>query len=273
MRGRTKLVSLATMLTILLAVSMVYASGVLDVSKSGLFGVLPTEEPASPGPTTLFVYPENTVNSALQSGSQFPIYVNIADVTDLYAWQINLTWNTYHSTQPAYTPVLTLDLIMPNEFLARSTAQTSSEELDGIVINTTDNTIGYSGLAESLLTDVSGVTGLTGRLVGFRFLVVGYGSCDFTISLTGSISTILLSSTGTSITISSTTNGYFRNKYGGDVNGDKTVGSQDFSTLAGAYGKSYPDPDYDREADFDMSGTIGSGDFSVLAGNYGTTFP
>jgi len=277
MRGRTKVISLAAMLSILLTVSMVFASGILDASEFGLFGVLPTEEPASPGPTTLFVDPKNTVNSALQSGSKFTVYVNVTDVTDLYAWQINMTWNTYYYTKPAYMPVLTLDLLIPNEFLARSAAETSSEELYGVVINFTDNTIGYSGVSESLLTDVSGVTGLSGRLVGFQFLVVGYGSCDFTISLTGSLPTTLLSSTGTSITISSTIKGYFRNKYTGDVDGDKYVGSNDLALLRLSYGYSPPHPSYNREADIEPVGApdsyVGSGDLSKLRENYGKTFP
>jgi hypothetical protein len=67
--------------------------------------------------------------------------------------------------------------------------------------------------------------------------------------------------------------GYFRNKHPGDVDGDKYVGSADFSRLAGAYGVIIGDSAYDREVDFDLDGYIGSADFSALAGNYGKTFP
>jgi len=55
----------------------------------------------------------------------------------------------------------------------------------------------------------------------------------------------------------------------GDINQDDTVGSADFSILAGAYGTSVGDPLYDARADIDSNGNVGSSDFSILAGEYG----
>ena len=55
----------------------------------------------------------------------------------------------------------------------------------------------------------------------------------------------------------------------GDINQDDTVGSADFSILAGNYGKSFGDPAYDENADIDSNGNVGSSDFSILAGEYG----
>jgi len=43
--------------------------------------------------------------------------------------------------------------------------------------------------------------------------------------------------------------------------------------LNGAYGKSWPDPLYKREADFDLDGLIGSADAGILNGAYGITYP
>ena len=259
MRGRTKLVSLVTVITILLTSSMVFASGVIDASKVSLFG-MPVDEPNA-GTANIFVTPMNTVDSTKQSGSTITVHIDISGTGfDLFSWQINLTYNKN---------ILNVNRLTAGSFLG-ATKDTSSEVL-GHVINVTDNIGGSALFAETILYDVPGVSG-SGRLVSIEFLVVGYGSTDIIISLSGSFKTTLLDSLGAEIT-PSVTNGYFRNKYPGDWNGDKSVSSLDFSKLAGIYGKSYPDPLYDRECDFILDGTIGSADFSALAGNYGKTFP
>ncbi len=67
--------------------------------------------------------------------------------------------------------------------------------------------------------------------------------------------------------------GYFRNYYPGDVDGDKYVGSADAGVLNGAYGSWRGDALYNREADFDDDGYIGSADAGILNGAYGTTYP
>ncbi len=55
----------------------------------------------------------------------------------------------------------------------------------------------------------------------------------------------------------------------GDVDGDGYVGSFDAGVLNGAYGTYEGDPLYVRAADFDLDGYIGSADAGVLNGNYG----
>jgi hypothetical protein len=104
-------------------------------------------------------------------------------------------------------------------------------------------------------------------LVWVEFLIQSYGSSGLILWDTG------MADSFTNPIVHTTTNGYFRNKYPGDVNGDKYIGSGDFSILQGAYGSSVGAPAYNREADFNMDGYIGSGDFSTLQGNYGKTFP
>ena len=114
----------------------------------------------------------------------------------------------------------------------------------GVPITGGSNVSGYVWVAETILDgrpDATGVSG-SGRLVSIEFLVVGYGSTDLTISLTGTLATTLLNSTfhitGEALSFTKT-DGYFRNKYPGDVDGDYYVGSADFSVLAGNYGESF----------------------------------
>jgi len=262
MRGRKRILSITAILLLVLIVSAVFASGVVDISKFSLINAPGTVEPAS-STALVFVDPAYVNDATKQSGSKFTVHVNISGASDLYTWHVNVTFNKN---------ILSVSKIFPGEFLRRSPNLTASEVLPGgFVINSTDNTKGYSGFAESILGTITGQTG-NGRLASIEFLVVGYGSTDLTISLTGILATTLLSSTGGAITFT-TTNGYFRNKYGGDVNGDRWVTSADFSVLQGAYGSSKGQPAYNREADFNLDGYITSADFSVLQGNYGKYFP
>jgi len=262
MRGGKRILSVIAALSVLLVVSAVLASGVVDFSKFSLLNAPRTMEPAS-RTVSVFVDPAYVNDATNQSGSFFTVHVNISSVTDLFTWQINLTFNK---------AIVNVNKVIRNEFLARSPNLTSSEVL-GLVINSTDNTKGYSGFAETILGNIAGIDG-NGRLVSIEFLVVGYGSTDITVSLTGTLATTLLNRTGGTITFTKT-DGYFRNKYGGDVNGDRWVTSVDFSVLQGAYGSKAPPPpsSYDREADFNLDGYITSFDFSVLQGNYGKYFP
>jgi len=268
MRGKTKLISIIAILSIVMFVSAVFASGLVDVTEISLLSIGESDE-LTAGTASIYVNPPYVKDSAKQVGSFFTVYVNISGVSDLYTWQINITW-----TKDKIVPtrdVIQVNRLIGNEFLARSANPTSTETL-GLVINSTDNTQRTSGFSETILGDVGGISG-NGVLVGIEFKVIGYGSCDIIISTTGRLPTKLLDSAGGTITITTKTDGYFRNKYPGDINGDKTVGSGDFSILAGCYATSPPNPLYNREADFDLNNYVGSEDFSVLAGSYGTTYP
>ena len=263
MIGRKKLLSFVALLSVLLIVPLVFSFGVVDVSQFSL-GSSPSSsmvEPASPGPTTVFVDPVNILDDTKQSGSLVSFHVNVSDVTDLFTWQVNVTWDT---------AILNFTRIVSyGDFLAQTTSLYGTSRIVDIVDASNDT--GYAAVAETILGEYPGITG-SGRLLTIEFLVVGYGSTDLTISISGTLSTMLLDSAGSSITYG-TTDGYFRNKYPGDVNGDYLVGVADFSALAGAYGSSSGQPTYDREADFNLDDLVGVADFSTLAGNYGKTFP
>lgn len=258
MRGRTKLLSLAVAFSIMLLMSAVYASGIVSVSTFSFLAGLPVEPNAITG--SVFVDPLNTVDSTKQPPSTVTIHINITGESDLFTWQLNITYNK---------DILNINRLIAGDFLG-ATKDTSSEVL-GSVINVTDNGNGYASFSETVLGDVAGVGG-NGRLVSIEFLVVGYGSTDVVISLTGALATVLIDSAGVAVTPSKT-DGYFRNKYPGDVNGDKLIGSGDFSLLAASYGSIQGQPAYNKECDFNVDGLVGSGDFSVLAANYGQSYP
>lgn len=264
-------------LSVLLIVPLVLSSGVVNLAQFLFSSNTATSSTLSSSSPTVFVTPATVNNVALQSGSTFTVHVNISDVTDLFAWQINVTWNSN---------MLNVNRIIVGEFLNRtgSANKTSSAPRYfgglGFVINVTDNVKGYAVLTESILEDIApgdvpGITAPFGRLVSIEFLVKDYGSTDLTISLTGTLRTTLLKSTSEEITLppANVQNGYFRNKFPGDVNGDTFVTSTDLGILLGAYGKSSGQLGYDREADINLDGFITSTDLGILLGNYGKSFP
>jgi hypothetical protein len=242
---------------------LVFASGVLNVSTLSFLGAPGMDELDSPG-TTVFVDPAYYFKdySLLPEGSTFTVYINISEVSDLYTWQVNMTWNR---------ALLNVTSIIASEFLARSPNVTSSEVLD-TVINATDNAVGTVGISETILGNIVGVNepvgGGTGRLVAVQFKVVGYGSCDLVIRTTGNLATSLLTSTGTTITYTPT-NGYFSNKATGDIDGDRDIDGVDFGIFAPSYGSLRGQPAYNEECDLDHDGDIDGVDFGLFAPNYG----
>ena len=261
MRGKTKLISLAAVLAILLSASMVFASGFVDVSRLPLLGAAGPVEPDSPG-TLVFVDPPYYVKDyPLQPvDSTFTVHINISDFSDLYTWQINMTWDK---------AILNVSRIIASEFLARSDNLTSSEVL-GLVINAS-KVKGTAVFSETILGIIEGENepagGITGRLVSIEFLVMGYGSCDLVIVTTGKFNTTLVTSTGVAIT-PPTANGYFSNKIIGDVNGDQIVDGSDFSLMGGAYRSTPGDGNWNRECDVNHDGIVDGSDFSLAGGNY-----
>ncbi len=97
---------------------------------------------------------------------------------------------------------------------------------------------------ESVLGGVPGING-NGRLFSIEFLVTGYGSTDLTISLTGDLTIALLNSThhihGETLSFTKT-DGYFRNKFPGDIDGTSPwdCDYDDFLVFAADYLKSFP---------------------------------
>lgn len=221
--------------------------------------------PQAPAPlsstATVFVDPVKVIEDYedLPVGSNFTVHVNVSDVSDLFTWQINMSWDS---------SLLNVSRIIPGDFLATSVNQTSSEALGGVVINATDNVQGSSAFAESILANVSGISG-GGRLVSVEFNVTGYGCCNLTINVGGTLPTVLLNSTGDSMTFTAT-NGYFRNKLTGDVTGEGEVDISDI--LKVKYHRSGPPEGpggYERNVDVNDDGDIDISDILLVKANRG----
>ena len=183
--GRKKLLAIAALLSALLIFPLAIGARVINLADLQFLGGPLTSS------TTVSVDPVNILNESLQSGSNFTVHVNVSDVTDLFTWQIHMTWNS---------SILNVSRIIPGEFLARSVDDTSSEALGGVVINSTDNGQGFSLFAESILANVTGITEPgNGTLVSVEFLVLDYGWSNLAISVSGDFPTTLLDSDGSSI--------------------------------------------------------------------------
>jgi len=258
--GRKKLLGIAALLSALI-VPLAVGANFINVANLPLFGSLVT--PLSS--TTVFVDPPHVLNETLQAGSKFTVHVNVSDVTDLFTWQASMNWDS---------SILNVSRIIPGEFLARATEQTSSEALGDVVINATDNAQGHGLFAESILGNVSGIPGpASGRLVSIEFLVLDYGWTDLNISLSEDFPATLLNSAGNDLTFTAV-NGYFSNKMPGDIDGDKDVDPFDFNSFRLAYASKappqVPEPtaNYNRQADFDLDGDVDPFDFNTFRLNY-----
>lgn len=272
MRGKTKLVSLASMLAVLLTVSGVFASGLVDVSKMSLFSgplVGPLQSTANVFVNPAQIVKDYSVDAEYRIGGTFAIYIDIAGVEDLYSYQVNVTW---------YTGVLNFTGIVYDEFLARTVSPDGTSRIEDIYA--ASNETGYGLIAETILSVYPGITG-SGRLVAVQFQIVGYGSTNITVGTGGLFPTTLLDSAGVNMTFT-TADGYFRNTLPGDIQGDAVdfppdgdVDYYDFLAFAAAYLQTLGQPGYNREADLqgDDPGTLPDGDidyydFLVFAANY-----
>jgi len=227
MRRWNKLSVIVALLSVILIVSVVFSSGAIDVL------TLPLESPPAPAgapessSAVVFVDPEPIIKDYVndpgyQIGDTFQIHVNITDASSLFSWQINISWDP---------SMLNVSDVIASEFLNRTypTANTTSHEL-GFVINKADNATGYTALGESILGGDTGVNG-SGRLVTIELLITAYGCGNLTLSISGTLPTMLLNSTLDSIAFT-TTDGFFKNKIHGDSNGDTLVSLADVSKLS-----------------------------------------
>jgi len=217
--------------------------------------ISPTETVPLSSTANVFVDPSFIRNDTLQSGSTFTVLVNVSLVTDLFTWQVNMSWDP---------SILNVSSLTAGEFLLRTTSvnKTASFQI-GSVINATDNVEGYTGMADSVLGDEVGISvSGNGTLVSVEFLVVGYGETNLTINAGGTLPTGLLDSTGSTMALT-TANGYFQNRFISDIRGPEVGGSYppdgmvdilDFAFIGLAYGKTSADPDWETYKEADTRG-------------------
>jgi len=265
MRGRKRILSAAISLMVVSILSVFFASGLVSVPK--FLGAPGT--PLSPSPSSVFVNPQWYVKdySLAPIGSKFTVNIDISGASDLYTWHVNVTFNKN---------ILSVSKISAGTFLAASPNITTSEVL-GFVINSTDNTKGYSGFAEAILGSITGQTG-TGTLATIEFLIVGYGTTPITFSLGGNFGTTLISSTGAS-EAPSTINGFFDNRIPGDITGpggagvyDGKVDIYDLGYIGKAFGSADPIADFTGPAGA-PDGKVDIYDLGGCGKNFGRHYP
>jgi len=248
MRGRKRIISVVLLLPVMLIVSGVLASGFVEGPLSNILSS--TVVPLSPG-TEVSVYPRWVIKdyTLLPVNSKFVVHVNISDVTDLFAWQLNITWNKAILNASRIVTGGNFTYIL---YQTTSVNKTASFKLNNWVINKTDYAKGQTSAADTILDNRPSATGVTNssrnRMVSIEFKVVGYGKTALTISKTGTLATTLLNSARVSIVFTKT-DGYFDNRIPGDISGsagvpDRTVDGWDLSLLRTTFMTSNPNADF-----------------------------
>jgi hypothetical protein len=183
-------------------------------------------------------------------GDGFTFNVNVADVpvapNDLYAWQVNITFNPL---------VLQCVAAFEGPFLM----QAGPTFTLNVNINNED---GWVVAGTALQAYDIGVSG-SGRLATVTFKVIAQGNSPLAFSTEF---TKLRTWNGVELVPipHSTVDGYFRSIQG-DVNGDTQVNALDLYLLGRAYGASPAPP----ECDFDKNDIINTADLTILKQNYG----
>jgi hypothetical protein len=259
MRGKTKIISLAAMLSIISITSVVFASGLIDVSRTPLLGYTPILPDAG---ETVFINPSKIIHDYIndpgyQIGNTLMVHVNVSSVTDLFAYQVNVTWSP---------SMLNYTGVTYGDFLARTGSSYGTSRIEPTVF--ASNVTGFASIAETILGNVGGISG-GGRLFTIHFKIIGYGSTSINLSGAGTLPTTLLNSAGGTMAFTAT-GGFFRNKLIGDIDGDHDVDGVDFGQFAPKYGSSGP-LGY-TECDLDYDGDVDGIDFGLFAPNYGRSF-
>jgi hypothetical protein len=220
-------------------------------------------EPDSPG-TNVYVDPAKTIkdyvnNPTYRRGNTIQLSINLTtDVgaLDLFAYQINVTWNP---------TVLNFSGVTYGNELAKTTSPDGTSRIEPTYI--ANNITGTASIAETILGDVSGVTG-NGRLVTINFVVNHYGWSNITITAVGTMPSMLLNSAGTTLSFTMT-KGYFDNKIRGDVTGDKYVNIDDMSAVGLAFGATPIKVSWNYNADLNKDNFINIDDMSEVGLNFG----
>jgi len=272
MRSWNKLSVIVAFLSAILIVSVVFSSGAIDVLTSPLASSPPPAGAPESSSPEVFVDPYHIVKDYVndpgyQIGDVFQVHVNITGATELFSWQLNMSWDT---------SILNVSDVIAGEFLNRANpaANTTSHEL-GFVINKADNATGYVAPAESILGGSTGING-SGRLVTIEFQVVGYGYTNLSIiSAGGDLPTTLLNSTLDSVGFT-VVNGWFDNRITGDSDGNGVVTISDMGEVSDRLTGAPGAKPYARFVDWDPAGGNGIitiSDFGTVSDNMGRFKP
>jgi len=267
LRGRTKIISLVAVLSVIIITSLVFASGSINVSQLSLFNT-PLELDADG--EAVFIDPATTIKDYIndpgyQIGDELNIIVRIAGVADLYSYQINVTWavGMLNYTGVTYGSVL---------YDRSSPYGSSSHNVDmNHTIVMASNVTGFASIAETVLGDPS-VASSDGVLITIHFEITGYGYTWIDIGTAGILPTMFLDSTNATLSFTPT-GGYFRNVVTGDANLDKKVNVFDILAVKSRWERTPASPDWIREYDVNDDAAINVFDILTVKANWGRTAP
>src|SRR3989304_8574674 len=130
---------------------------------------------------TVYVDPATIImdyvnDPGFQIGDLLQVSVNITDATDVFSYQVNVTWTT---SMLNFTRVVSY-----GDFLAQTGSPYGTSRIEPTFI--ASNATGSASVAETILGDVAGVGG-GGRLFTLEFLILDYGCANITISSGGDL--------------------------------------------------------------------------------------
>ena len=267
MRGRTKVVSLAALLSIIIVTSVIFASGSVNVSELSLFN---TPMEPDQGGEEVFIDPATVIKDYVndpgyQIGDELNVTVRIAGVADLYSYQVNVTWavGMLNYTGVTYGNVL---------YSRSSPYGSSSHNLDlNHTIVMASNETGFGSIAETVLGNPSAPSP-DGILITIHFEIRDYGFTWINIGMAGRLPTMLLDSTNSTVSFTPI-GGYFRNGLSGDANLDQTVNVFDILAVKSRWGYTPASPDWIREYDINDDGAINVFDILAVKANWGRSTP
>jgi hypothetical protein len=274
MRGKTKLVSLVAALAVLLISSMVFASGLVNVSRMSLFSG-PIVEPDSPGTKILFdpatISGDYVNDPGFQIDDTFTVNVDVSAVTDLFTWHINMSWD--HS-------ILNVTKFTYGTFLRATTSPNGTSSwinrtTASVPITGGSNASGFAWAAETILDSRVGATGVSGsgRLVSIKFEIVDYGWTTLSFNTVGTFKTELLDSNGNEIAFDPPADGWFDNRIRGDSDGSGIVTIADMGEVSDRWTAPPGVKLYARFVDWDDNGVISIGDMGTVSDNWGRFVP
>ena len=249
----------------------------VSVSMLLMLSLLVVNEGASPSTTYMNVIPAMRRLSPGTLGT-FKINITITDVVDLYAWQVNMTWNTavLNLTSHAVGSLWVAHIYFGN-FMALQPGGTTKQRF-------VDYAHGWATIGETSKGEIPGVDG-SGNLVQVEFTVKSsYGSSKLDIASNYWLggppwATTFLYDRNLWEMPMTPKNGYFDNRLPGDVAGpggpgvyDGFVNAYDLGYVVSVFGSSSAIADYTGPVGA-PDGIESAYDLHGVGANFGEEYP
>jgi len=190
--------------------------------------------------------------------TNFYIDITVANVLNLYGWEINMTFNP--------TVLEVVDMVEGPFLLDFADLMGVSTWPLGPLI---DNTAGWVQMADSLfpLPDPPDGADGSGVLATITFHVLTEG----TVPLHFDYTLLTTYAGGLPTPIEHTARDGFFQLPLGDINSDGIVAVKDLRILGKAYGSALGQPSYNPDADLNKDDAVNHADLTIVSSNYGKT--